>query len=423
MITLDRRRTFEGKKPYDAIVEYLTGNGNQNIMLSLNVGAGTFFEVSGSIWVSNSGQASANDKIYIYTNGVKSFNSSNNQYSLYYYQKETNGNATCASFIGEDSNSGGIGFKGGVFNTFALSTAGKTLNGVFSTLERPLTGTINSITLNFAPTAKFGWVKIKAGNVTLYDLIPVRVGTTGFMYDKISKQLFGNNGSGNIILGPDLNKVGNLLYWWESEDSLVSNNWSDRIQGTKATATNANKVDGLYELQGYDLSPNRYFTLNALNSGTSQLVLPAAWKVEVEAIIPGGQTSSQNCYFFDFGSVTSASHAFALSYKYSDSKISVNYKPTNNSDGSRYGMASADRLLVDTDRLIKIEVGTSYVNSNQVQLYTKYNETTTYGIAPHTDYSYNGNWNQIRGYFGWAYTSSYMGGKCYLKSIKIYNNT
>jgi hypothetical protein len=37
----------------------------------------------------------------------------------------------------------------------------------------------------------------------LRDFIPVRKGTTGYMYDKVSGQLFGNSGSGNFILGPD----------------------------------------------------------------------------------------------------------------------------------------------------------------------------------------------------------------------------
>lgn len=35
------------------------------------------------------------------------------------------------------------------------------------------------------------------------DLIPVRVGTTGYMYDKVSGQLFGNAGTGQFILGQD----------------------------------------------------------------------------------------------------------------------------------------------------------------------------------------------------------------------------
>lgn len=44
---------------------------------------------------------------------------------------------------------------------------------------------------------------IKRNNVYLIDLIPVRVGTTGYMYDKVSGQLFGNAGTGDFILGND----------------------------------------------------------------------------------------------------------------------------------------------------------------------------------------------------------------------------
>jgi hypothetical protein len=37
------------------------------------------------------------------------------------------------------------------------------------------------------------------------DLIPVRVGTIGYMYDSVSGTLFGNAGTGDFILGPDIN--------------------------------------------------------------------------------------------------------------------------------------------------------------------------------------------------------------------------
>lgn len=40
-------------------------------------------------------------------------------------------------------------------------------------------------------------------NKLVRDLIPVRVGTTGYMYDKVSGQLFGNSGTGSFMLGPD----------------------------------------------------------------------------------------------------------------------------------------------------------------------------------------------------------------------------
>lgn len=36
------------------------------------------------------------------------------------------------------------------------------------------------------------------------DFIPVRVGQVGYMYDKVSGQLFGNAGTGNFVLGNDI---------------------------------------------------------------------------------------------------------------------------------------------------------------------------------------------------------------------------
>ena len=47
-------------------------------------------------------------------------------------------------------------------------------------------------------------VKITQGSNVVMDLIPVRVKQVGYMYDKISGQLFGNSGTGNFTLGPDI---------------------------------------------------------------------------------------------------------------------------------------------------------------------------------------------------------------------------
>ena len=46
-------------------------------------------------------------------------------------------------------------------------------------------------------------IYIKNGNNVIFDAIPVRVGTTGYLYDKISGTLFGNAGTGDFTLGPD----------------------------------------------------------------------------------------------------------------------------------------------------------------------------------------------------------------------------
>jgi hypothetical protein len=76
-------------------------------------------------------------------------------------------------------------------------------------------------------TPMFGFMKIENGNMTkvgyignpggvrihhfvisrngatLRDVIPVRKGTTGYLYDKVSKQLFGNAGTGAFTIGQD----------------------------------------------------------------------------------------------------------------------------------------------------------------------------------------------------------------------------
>ena len=41
------------------------------------------------------------------------------------------------------------------------------------------------------------------GNVKVRDLISVRKGNIGYMYDRVSGQLFGNSGTGAFVIGPD----------------------------------------------------------------------------------------------------------------------------------------------------------------------------------------------------------------------------
>lgn len=36
------------------------------------------------------------------------------------------------------------------------------------------------------------------------DLIPVRVGNVGYMYDRVSRKLFGNTGTGDFAIGDDV---------------------------------------------------------------------------------------------------------------------------------------------------------------------------------------------------------------------------
>lgn len=46
--------------------------------------------------------------------------------------------------------------------------------------------------------------KISVGSALVRDFIPVRKGTVGHLYDRVSGQLFGNAGTGDFIIGPDV---------------------------------------------------------------------------------------------------------------------------------------------------------------------------------------------------------------------------
>ena len=48
-------------------------------------------------------------------------------------------------------------------------------------------------------------LKLYSNSVLVRDMIPVRKGQIGYMYDKVSGELFGNSGTGNFILGNDVN--------------------------------------------------------------------------------------------------------------------------------------------------------------------------------------------------------------------------
>lgn len=79
---------------------------------------------------------------------------------------------------------------------------------IVSGSEGSFTG-VSTITLNHFSTGNsrntWYYVKIYDGNKLVRDLIPVRVGTTGYMYDRVSGQLFGNAGTGSFVLGNDKN--------------------------------------------------------------------------------------------------------------------------------------------------------------------------------------------------------------------------
>ena len=88
------------------------------------------------------------------------------------------------------------------------------MNGVTRNVSPSSGGTANSRTIIVGKAGvglttrdiglKVYYFRIENSGTTLFDGIPVRVGQVGYMYDRVSGQLFGNQGTGDFILGPDV---------------------------------------------------------------------------------------------------------------------------------------------------------------------------------------------------------------------------
>jgi hypothetical protein len=87
---------------------------------------------------------------------------------------------------------------------FVLNDNGYTLNGVqYARISSQGAVNTDSLKVFFGGHIRLYSFYIKKDGALVHDFIPVRVGNVGYMYDKVSGQLFGNSGTGSFVLGPD----------------------------------------------------------------------------------------------------------------------------------------------------------------------------------------------------------------------------
>lgn len=213
MNTLLRRRIMMGLGgsptpptpilPYDAKIEYLQSSGTQFIYLnrSTNVNSVTNFTIKASIkWVGN---IVNNQAQYLGANNG-SFVGRANTNKINFNGVATTTNASTQNFVDLESTIN--------YQTRAVSYK---INGVSGSGTRASTVDNSRLCLfclyrnGTMDYSYFCYCQLKYaqffedGNM-IFDLIPVRVGTVGYMYDKLSGELFGNSGTGNFVLGNDI---------------------------------------------------------------------------------------------------------------------------------------------------------------------------------------------------------------------------
>jgi len=205
-VMLNRRRVYGGKSlPYDAEIEYLESTGTQWIATGIKPNVGDIYRIDTEC------QYSQDVVSNTWLTGWWINDSNSSLFGTYIYQ---------------------IYFTYNVDYNITKTNQGLTLkhhirynyDGIFID-DQPLTSSVNNTPLTIVPymhrglpifcrfehnnyyraciKAKVYSFIIQLNDKIVFNAIPVRVGTTGYLYDKVSGQLFGNAGTGDFILGPD----------------------------------------------------------------------------------------------------------------------------------------------------------------------------------------------------------------------------
>lgn len=202
---INRRRVYGGSKnlPYDAEIEYLESSGTQWIDTGI-IGIQPTDEFSTEVAMLSTSSAVT----YGWATPDRWYNL--NLYQSYWRQTELAWGAGGTYIHSAPPNIGDFH----LYHTSVLSnwlhffvdnidvgstgvrTENNTMHGYL--FGRNANGSIGG--LSSLKIKKFTY---KRNGEYIIDLIPVRVGNVGYMYDKVSGQLFGNAGTGEFILGPD----------------------------------------------------------------------------------------------------------------------------------------------------------------------------------------------------------------------------
>ena len=205
---VDQIQQGGGTLPYDTEIEYLQSTGadayidtgivplttddfycEYYLVTPLNTTA----DSSASLFGCMNGWASKSYMVAI--------NPSSNKVFVVIGSKDTNYSRTIANF----SNSWQIVYKNGT--KIPIMDYFFTNNGS-GTVERSIyifgINNNNVRLYGVGTTKRIRRFRLFRGAKDIIDLIPVRVGTVGYMYDRVSKTLFGNAGTGDFVLGPDV---------------------------------------------------------------------------------------------------------------------------------------------------------------------------------------------------------------------------
>ena len=388
----------ETNLPYDAEIEYIQNTGSSCIDTNY-IPTGANIKIQGKFTpISYSGSYAAWFAAYSGEN--------NESYRIIRYNTDnTKIYFTCGGKA-NGSGSKSIGSLNTIYE-FELVRNSLTLNNSTQTYT-PSNGETNTSKLILFSTesksiftrGKLYYFKVYDNNVIIMDLIPVRVGSVGYMYDKVSKQLFGNDGTGSFTLGPDVDTSGTLTIY--STDIAVGQQGISKTCSNIYTnlSVNHSVIASVDELTKYNVSvtnnSSTYLTVTpsstqSIYSGqnaTIQIKTTKAGTVSITDNVTGNTSyleysnSELNTNkSFTLENVTSA-HTLTISLSAQTYPVSVSTEseyititsqtPVNIADGSNY-QVTANASIPGT---VTLKEGNTTINSANV-------------TSPDGTYSYN----------------------------------
>ena len=189
-----------GKRlPYDAEVEYLESTGTQYI----NTGVVGSSDITFDALVYRSTASTNECAIGSYGNSLRywaSYFFGRNYYIGMGGQTNSVTLAPTGEWIQQE-----LKLESRYFNLYANDTiVASCRSSEFTTGESIYIGGMNfSGSANYFFSGRFGRVRLYSDGTLDRDYIPVRVGTVGYLYDRVTRRLFGNAGTGVFGYGND----------------------------------------------------------------------------------------------------------------------------------------------------------------------------------------------------------------------------
>ena len=206
----DKRRRYMGggsaPLPYDAEVEYLVFANTQGIDTNIISDLSYTFELKVNISSITNGSENKNK---IFTSRAGSADSQSRFFELEisssdnYLRPRYNTDKDLTTYVVSLNTDMVISFNTSgqyIVNNEVVKTVTRVSN---STTKHLFVGCNSGIASNCGITGKYYYYRLYDGSTLILDFIPVRVGTDGYFYEKVSGELFKATNNTTFGVGPD----------------------------------------------------------------------------------------------------------------------------------------------------------------------------------------------------------------------------